>query len=59
MIVGHAAGVAAAAAARTAVPVQQVDVGELQARLRKQKQVTDFLPGQPEKAQRLNGPPEF
>jgi len=59
MIVGHAAGVAAATAARAAVPVQQVDVGELQARLRKQKQVTDFLPGQAEKAERLNGPPEF
>ncbi len=59
MIVGHAAGVAAAMAARASVFVQKVDVDELQARLQKQNQVTEFLPGQPEKCEHLNGPPEF
>ena len=59
MIVGHAAGVAAAMAAKRAAPVQQVDVDALQARLRSQKQAIDFAPGRPEKCERLNGPPEF
>jgi hypothetical protein len=59
MIAGHAAGVAAAMAAKTGVPVQLVDVPKLQDRLRAQKQVVDFIPGQPEKNDKLNGPPEF
>lgn len=59
MIAGHAAGVAAAMAAKNGLPVQQVDVPKLQDKLRAQKQVVDFLPGQPEKNDKLNGPPEF
>jgi hypothetical protein len=63
MIAGHAAGVAAAMAAGVggtkASDVQAVDVADLKARLAKQKQVVDFAPGQPEKCERLNGPPEF
>jgi hypothetical protein len=31
----------------------------LQNKLRVQNQVIDFIPGQPEKCERLNGPPEF
>jgi len=59
MIVGHAAGLAAATAARQGVAVQKVDVVKLQERLREQGQVIDFVKGQPEKCERLNGPPEF
>lgn len=59
MIGGHAAGVAAAMAAKADVPVQQVSVPELQKKLEAQKQVVHFIPGQPEKAEHLNGPPEF
>jgi hypothetical protein len=59
MIGGHAAGVAAAMAAKSEVPVQNIDVPALQDKLRKQKQVVDFLPGLPEKCEELNGPPEF
>lgn len=59
MIVGHAAGIAAATAAKNSIGVQQVDVSDLQRRLREQKQVIDFTDGQPEKCERLNGPPEF
>jgi hypothetical protein len=49
MIAGHAAGVAAALAARSGQPVQALDVPALQTKLRAQKQIIDFLPGQPEK----------
>ena len=59
MIVGHAAGVAAALASKGAKPVQKLDVEALQARLRSQRQVVDFAPGRPEKCEKLNGPPEF
>ncbi len=38
MIMGHAAGVAAAMATRGEVPVGEIDVAQLQARLREQKQ---------------------
>lgn len=59
MITGHAAGVAAALAARGGSDVQKVNVSALQDKLRAQKQVVDFVPGQPERCERLNGPPEF
>jgi len=59
MITGHAAGVAAAMAAKSRVEVQKLDVAALQGKLRGQRQVIDFLPGQPEKCGSLNGPPEF
>ena len=59
MITGHAAGVAAAMAAKDSVAVQQVPVSALKEKLRAQKQVVDFLVGQPEKCTDLNGPPEF
>lgn len=51
MIAGHAAGAGAA--------VQKLDVAALQKKLREQKQVVDFVKGQPEKCEHLNGPPEF
>ncbi len=59
MITGHAAGIAAAMAITSGTDVQSVDMPELQAKLREQKQVIDFIPGQPEKCEHLNGPPEF
>lgn len=59
MITGHAAGVAAALTVRAGTPVQTVDLPTLQAKLRAQHQVVDFVPGQPEKCEHLNGPPEF
>jgi hypothetical protein len=59
MITGHAAGVAAAMAAHGGIDVQTVVVPALQRTLRAQNQVIDFVPGQPEKCDRLNGPPEF
>jgi len=59
MIAGHAAGVAAAMAAKDKLEVQKVPVAALQQKLRAQKQVVDFIPGQPEKCTALNGPPEF
>ena len=59
MITGQAAGVAAALACATGRAVQAVALPELQARLRAQKQVIDFIPGEPEKCEHLNGPPEF
>ncbi len=49
MMVGHAAGVAAARAAKSGKAVQDLIVANLQERLRAQGQVIDFLPGQPEK----------
>lgn len=59
MITGHAAGVAAAMAAKQGKDVHSLDLPRLQGRLREQRQVLDFIPGQPEKCERLNGPPEF
>jgi hypothetical protein len=51
MISGHAAGTAAAMSAKTGGPVQSLDIGTLQRRLRDEKQVIDFVPGQPERFQ--------
>jgi hypothetical protein len=48
MMVGHAAGVAAAMAGKAGQTVQAVDVPALQEKLRAQKQIVDFIPGQPE-----------
>ncbi len=59
MIGGHAAGTAAALAAKAGKPVQDVDVAVLQERLRAKKQVVDFVPGQPEKFPGGSGLGEF
>ncbi len=59
MIVGHSAGLAAAMAAKGGSEVREVNIPALQDKLRAQQQVIDFLPGQPEKCEHLNGPPEF
>jgi len=59
MIGGHAAGVAAATAARARQTVQQINVPELQNKLRAQRQVLDFLPGQPEKFDQYKEKNEF
>jgi hypothetical protein len=59
MVTGHAAGVAAAMALKNGIAVQKVNVAALQDKLRAQKQVIDFIHGQPEKCEHLNGPPEF
>jgi hypothetical protein len=59
MITGHAAGVAAAMAAKEGKDVQKVNIVTLQEKLRGQRQVVDFIPGKPEKCEHLNGPPEF
>ncbi len=59
MITGHAAGVAAAMATKEEVDVQRVSMSGLQKKLRGQKQIVDFIPGQPERCEQLNGPPEF
>lgn len=63
MIGGHAAGVAAAMAAQKKLPVAKVDLSKLQAKLRAQKQVIDFVSGAPEKWSDpkggTGGPPEF
>jgi hypothetical protein len=59
MIGGHAAGVAAAMAVKSGVPVQKVALPELQKKLEMQGQVVQFIPGKPEKCEHLNGPPEF
>ncbi len=59
MITGHAAGLAAAMAVNDESDVQNVNIAALQDKLRAQKQVVDFIPGQPEKCEHLNGPPEF
>ena len=56
---GHAGGVAAFLAGREDRAVQDVDMATLQATLREQEQVIDFVPGAPEKCTQLNGPPEF
>ncbi len=49
MIAGHAAGVAAAMAAKDGRRVQELDVAALQEKLRRQKQVVDFAAGEPER----------
>ena len=49
MMGGHAGGVAAALAARGSKDVQAIDIPALQQKLRAQKQVIDFVDGQPEK----------
>jgi hypothetical protein len=49
MIAGHAAGVAAAMSAKSRRPVQKIDVRQLQEKLRSQRQVVDFVAGQPER----------
>ena len=63
MIGGQAAGIAAAMAVKAKQTVQAVDVPRLQEKLRAQKQVVDFIPGQPEYWYDVNktpnGPPEF
>lgn len=63
MIAGHAAGVAAAAAAKDGQAVQRVDVKSLQDKLRAQRQVVDFIAGQPERWSDIRkdtgGPPEI
>ncbi len=59
MVTGHAAGVAAAMSVKDKTEVHNLSVSILQDKLRKQKQVIDFIPGQPEKCEHLNGPPEF
>jgi hypothetical protein len=59
MITGHAAGIAAAMAAKDHNEVQKLNVTALQGKLRAQNQVIDFIAGQPEKCEHLNGPPEF
>ena len=59
MIVGQAAGVAAAMAVIDGGDVQKVNIPALQDKLRARHQVLDFLPGQPEKCEHINGPPEF
>jgi hypothetical protein len=46
-------------AAKSGGEVQKVVVPELQTKLRAQNQVVDFIEGQPEKCEHLNGPPEF
>jgi hypothetical protein len=59
MITGHAAGLAAAQAVKQGQDVHDINVPALQAKLRAQGQVIDFLPDAPEKCEHLNGPPEF
>jgi hypothetical protein len=49
MMGGHAAGTAAAMAAKDGKAVQALEIGALQDKLRAEKQIIDFLPGQPEK----------
>ncbi len=59
MIAGHAAGTAAAITAKSRGAVQQLDVAALQQKLREQKQIVDFIPGQPEEQAGQKGYPEF
>jgi hypothetical protein len=48
MMAGHAAGTAASLAVTSGTPVQAVDVGSLQRKLREARQIIDFIPGAPE-----------
>jgi hypothetical protein len=60
MVGGHAAGTAAAMAAQSGQSVQDVDLAQLQQKLKEQRQVLDFVPGKPERFE--GGPggfPEF
>jgi hypothetical protein len=59
MMGGHAAGVAAAQAARAGQAVQKIDVSALQDQLRAEGQLIDFVPGEPEKFQGKAGYQEF
>jgi len=60
MVGGQAAGTAAAVCAKEGIAVQKVDIKALQEKLKVQKQVVDFVPGQPERFPHgTNGPPEF
>lgn len=59
MIAGHAAGTAAALAAKENTTVQNLNIKQLQETLRAQKQVIDFAEGQPEKFPGGSGYPEF
>jgi len=59
MVTGHAAGTAAAIAAKQEIPVQDVSAKALQDALKAQGQVIDFIPGKPEFCTELNGPEEF
>jgi len=59
MMVGHAAGVAAAQAVQHRQDVQQIDVPTLQATLRSQGQIIDFLPGKPERFEDQHRTKEF
>lgn len=63
MMAGHAAGLAAATAAKAGQEVQKIDVPALQTKLREQRQVIDFIPGEPEHWKDIHkdtgGPPEF
>ncbi len=45
MILGHSCGVAATMAIESDVAVQDIDVRQLQARLRREKQVLEWIPG--------------
>lgn len=59
MVAGESAGVAAVMAAKNGVKVQEVEIADLQKKLREKKQVIDFIPDMPTKCEHLNGPPEF
>ena len=59
MIAGHAAGVAAAMAAKESISVLHIKVSRLQNKLRQQKQVVDFAEGKPEKCGPSSGLAEF
>jgi hypothetical protein len=59
MMGGHAAGVAAAMAAKSGRTVQKLDIGALQDQLRAEGQVVDFLPGELEKFPGKPGWAEF
>jgi hypothetical protein len=59
MGMGHASGVAAALALKGSQAVQDIDVTALQALLRAQRQIVDFVPGRPEKNDEIRGPEEF
>lgn len=59
MVTGHAAGVAAAMAAKEKIPVREVPVDALRETLKAQGQVIDFIPGKPETGRQHYGPDEF
>lgn len=59
MMGGHAAGLAAVQAARGQTSVQAIDVPTLQAQLRAEGQIIDFIEGQPEKFPGKPGYEEF